>query len=104
MKTGLVAPVNMMRVIPNLEGCLCGHTKSSDKLSMCKEEVYAITRAQKAQVSILKSQSTESRNLSPPKNIQAKKYSDPVMQGHPCSKAKKRPWRRAKKGPRNGQV
>jgi hypothetical protein len=62
LKTGLVALVNLMRVIPNPDISICRPSKIS---KMIQEEVYVVTWAQKAQVSIHKSQSAEPGNSSP---------------------------------------
>ena len=74
LKTGPVALVNLMRVIPNPNKSLCGTSETS---KMIQEEVYDVTRAQKAQVSIHKSQSAEPRNSSPQLSFKVKKYPDP---------------------------
>jgi len=74
---GPVAPINLMRVIPNPDQSLCGPSKMS---KMIQEEVYVVTWAQKAQVSIHKSQSTERGNSSPHLSFKAKKYLDPVIE------------------------
>ena len=80
LKLGLVALVNLMRVIPNHPRSLCRHYETSNTLSMFEEEVYAIMRAQKDQVSILESQSTKQRNSSPQEQLNVGKYPDPVVE------------------------